>query len=310
MRPEDREKYANNAATSEGAVNSLVDVVRDVSGDDTVGESKDLTPEERRAEVEALEADNAERRDKIKNWSAGGGDSGSSSGGGSSSSDSGDSGSDDDPFEDWEDDEGDDEGGNSCGDVTPNGDFVYPTDKSSTTVTSGFGARWGTNHNALDIAGPSGTPLYAYYDGKVVAAADQGVQGFGGWVVLDHEIDGKKIQTVYGHSDPGGVHVSVGDEVKAGKHISDMGNSGQSTGPHLHFEVIEGDRAAGGTPVDPQPWVDRAEAGDGASSVDDCDSGGGSEGDTEDEPEDTEGEEDSLYDSAPAAIVNRSLPFS
>lgn len=161
-------------------------------------------------------------------------------------------------------------GGSTCSDVTANGEFVYPSDKEGTTETSPFGPRWGTNHNGFDIAGPLDTPLYAFADGKVVAAADTGVDGFGGWVVLEHQIDGRKIQTVYGHMDPGDVFVKTGEEVKAGKVIAGMGNSGQSTGAHLHFEVIEGDRAAGGTPVDPAPWVARAEAGSGASSTEGC----------------------------------------
>lgn len=161
-------------------------------------------------------------------------------------------------------------GGSTCSDVTPNGEFVYPSDKNSTTETSGFGSRWGTNHNGLDIAGPLDTPLYAFADGVVVAAADAGVNGFGGWVILEHQIDGRKIQTVYGHMDPGDVFVTVGEQVSAGKVIAGMGNSGFSTGSHLHFEVIEGDRSAGGTPVDPAPWVARAEAGTGASSTEGC----------------------------------------
>lgn len=147
--------------------------------------------------------------------------------------------------------------------------FGFPTDESATTMTSPFGPRWGTNHNGVDYAGPLGTPLYAFYDGEVVAAADSGVPGFGGWVVLDHEIDGKQIQTVYGHSDPGGVHVSVGDKVKAGDHIADLGNSGRSTGPHLHFEVIEGDRDSGGQAVNPDTWIERAKG----STPADCNTG-------------------------------------
>ncbi|AGG68092.1 peptidoglycan DD-metalloendopeptidase family protein [Corynebacterium callunae] len=152
-------------------------------------------------------------------------------------------------------------GSSSGGSVVVNGDFAYPSDKDATTVTSGFGARWGENHNGVDLAGPAGTPIYAFADGRVIAAADSGVQGFGGWVVLEHNIDGKQIQTVYGHEEPGGVHVKVGDNVTKGQHIADIGNAGQSTGAHLHFEVIEGDRAAGGKAVDPQPWIDQAEKG-------------------------------------------------
>lgn len=146
----------------------------------------------------------------------------------------------------------------------PNGDnagtsseFAWPTDKEATQLTSPFGPRWGTFHNGVDLAGLRGTPIYAFADGRVIAAQDSGVQGFGGWVVLDHTIDGQQIQTVYGHSEPGQVHVKVGDKVSKGDHIADIGSAGQSTGPHLHFEVVEGDRAHGGKQVDPQPWLDR-----------------------------------------------------
>lgn len=144
------------------------------------------------------------------------------------------------------------------GDAVVNGDFAYPTDKGKTHVSSPFGPRDGGMHHGLDLAGPRGTPIYAFADGDVVAAADSGVDGFGGWVVVDHKIDGKQIQTVYGHEEPGQVHVKVGDRVKKGQHIADIGNAGESSGAHLHFEVVEGDRAAGGKRVDPQPWLDKA----------------------------------------------------
>lgn len=152
---------------------------------------------------------------------------------------------------------------------TVSGDYAYPTDKAATTVTSPFGYRdfgGGEFHNGIDLAGPAGTPLYAFADGRVVAAADSGVQGFGGWVVLDHTIEGRQIQTVYGHIEPGHVYVQVGQRISKGDHIADIGNAGRSTGPHVHFEVVEGDRAAGGQQVDPQPWLDKADQGGSAAS--------------------------------------------
>lgn len=179
--------------------------------------------------------------------------------------------------------EGPGDGGGA--DAVVNGDFAYPTDKSKTNVSSPFGPRVDpinggqSFHNGIDLAGPKGTPIYAFADGDVVAAADSGVQGFGGWVVLNHKIDGKQIQTVYGHSEPGQVHVKVGDKVKKGQHIADMGTGGESTGDHLHFEVIEGDRAAGGKHVDPQPWLDKAgktTPGKGGSTSSGGTTGGGS----------------------------------
>lgn len=149
----------------------------------------------------------------------------------------------------------------SGGDVVVDGDFAYPADKNAVHMSSPFGPRDGGMHYGLDLAGPRGTPIYAFADGDVVAAADSGVSGFGGWVVLNHTIDGQQIQTVYGHEEPGQVHVKVGDKVKKGQHIADIGSAGESSGPHLHFEVVKGDRAAGGEKVDPQPWLDKAAAG-------------------------------------------------
>lgn len=161
-----------------------------------------------------------------------------------------------------------DGGGSSSGDVVVDGDFAYPSDKEATQETSPYGPREGGMHFGLDIAGPRGTPIYAFADGRVIQAQDSGVQGFGGWVVVEHNIDGKKIQTVYGHEEPGQVKVKTGDKVTKGQHIADMGSAGQSSGPHLHFEVVEGDRAAGGERVDPKPWLEKAEDGKKSESSD------------------------------------------
>ncbi|MEJ4098702.1 peptidoglycan DD-metalloendopeptidase family protein [Corynebacterium bovis] len=135
------------------------------------------------------------------------------------------------------------------------GDFAYPAEKDQTTVTSGFGPREGGFHKGVDLAGPVGTKIFAFADGVVSAAADQGVSGFGGWVVIDHTIAGEPRSTVYGHMFPGGVHVKVGDRVRRGQHIADVGGAGQSSGPHLHFEITKGLRLAGGQQEDPAPWL-------------------------------------------------------
>lgn len=113
-----------------------------------------------------------------------------------------------------------DEGGSGSGDVVVDGDFAYPSDKEATQETSPYGPREGGMHFGQDIAGPRGTPIYAFADGRVIQAQDSGVQGFGGWVVVEHDIDGKKIQTVYGHEEPGQVKVKTGDKVTKGQHLS------------------------------------------------------------------------------------------
>lgn len=110
--------------------------------------------------------------------------------------------------------------------------------------TSGFGSRWGALHAGVDIAGPIGTPILAVADGQVIDAGP--ASGFGLWVRLKHA-DGTI--TVYGHVDQ--TLVSVGQHVMAGDQIATMGNRGESTGPHLHFEV----HLAGDSKIDPLPWL-------------------------------------------------------
>ncbi|RRO98676.1 peptidase M23 [Corynebacterium bovis] len=144
------------------------------------------------------------------------------------------------------------------------GDFAYPAEKDKVTPSSGFGSREGGFHKGLDLAGPVGTKIFAFADGVVSAAADQGVSGFGGWVVIDHTIGGEPRSTVYGHMFPGGVHVHVGDRVRRGQHIADIGSAGQSSGPHLHFEITRGLRLADGQQEDPAPWLEKI---DGAAST-------------------------------------------
>ncbi|MCX5043383.1 M23 family metallopeptidase [Aldersonia sp. NBC_00410] len=109
--------------------------------------------------------------------------------------------------------------------------------------TSGFGARWGTMHQGIDIAAPIGSPIYAAASGVVIDAGP--ASGFGLWVRIRHD-DGTI--TVYGHMYD--FFVSVGERVPAGMQIARVGNRGDSTGPHLHFEVI-----INGQHVDPARWL-------------------------------------------------------
>lgn len=110
--------------------------------------------------------------------------------------------------------------------------------------TSGFGGRWGAVHYGVDIANAIGTPIYAVTDGVVEDAGP--ASGFGLWVVLRHP-DGS--HSVYGHVNR--MFVKVGDKVTAGEQIAEIGNRGESTGPHLHFEIWLPD----GTKINPQPWL-------------------------------------------------------
>ncbi|MFL6143931.1 MAG: M23 family metallopeptidase [Labedaea sp.] len=121
------------------------------------------------------------------------------------------------------------------------GRFVKPADG---TFTSGFGQRWGTTHLGVDIANRIGTPIRAVTDGVVVEAGP--ASGFGLWVRIQHA-DGTV--SVYGHVDSFSVH--EGQTVKAGEQIARMGNRGNSTGPHLHFEIWD----ATGKKLNPAPWL-------------------------------------------------------
>lgn len=114
------------------------------------------------------------------------------------------------------------------------------------TFTSGFGMRWGSQHKGIDIAGPIGTPIYAVMDGTVINSGP--ASGFGNWVRIQHA--GGTI-SVYGHMQANMIFVRVGDQVTAGQHIAGIGNEGQSTGPHLHFEIYPN----GGSAVDPRQWL-------------------------------------------------------
>jgi murein DD-endopeptidase MepM/ murein hydrolase activator NlpD len=114
----------------------------------------------------------------------------------------------------------------------------------SGTLSSGYGARWGTHHGGIDIAAPIGTPIQSAADGEVISAGP--ASGFGQWVRVRHD-DGTV--AVYGHVDTYSVH--VGQRVAAGQQIATVGNRGQSTGPHLHFEVWD----AAGNRMNPNAWL-------------------------------------------------------
>jgi murein DD-endopeptidase MepM/ murein hydrolase activator NlpD len=113
-------------------------------------------------------------------------------------------------------------------------------------LTSVFGARWGTLHAGIDLAAPMQTPEYAAMDGIVLEAGP--ASGFGLAVYIQHA---NGDVTVYGHMDS--ILVKAGQVVRAGDTIALLGNRGQSTGPHLHFEVHVG--GINGQKIDPLPWL-------------------------------------------------------
>ena len=113
--------------------------------------------------------------------------------------------------------------------------FGFPV-KGTYRSTSGFGPRWGRMHEGHDWAGPVGTPIHATADGVVVQASRAG--GYGNLIKIKHDFG---FETRYAHLSR--IRVSVGQRVSRGERIGDMGNTGRSTGPHLHYEVRMGGKA-------------------------------------------------------------------
>jgi murein DD-endopeptidase MepM/ murein hydrolase activator NlpD len=108
--------------------------------------------------------------------------------------------------------------------------------KSAFRFTSSYGARWGRSHEGIDMAGPVGTPIFATGDGVVIYAGWQ--RGYGNLIKIQHELG---TETRFGHLSK--IRVKVGQKVSRGSQIGDMGNTGRSTGSHLHYEVRVNGRA-------------------------------------------------------------------
>jgi murein DD-endopeptidase MepM/ murein hydrolase activator NlpD len=106
--------------------------------------------------------------------------------------------------------------------------YIWP---AHGVFTSGYGWRWGRMHRGIDIAGPTGTPIYAAAVGVVITAGwNSG--GYGNLVEIEHP-DGSV--TLYAHNHR--IMVQKGQQVEQGQQIAEMGSTGFSTGPHLHFEI-------------------------------------------------------------------------
>ena len=133
------------------------------------------------------------------------------------------------------------------------GVMIWPT-LSSGYITSPFGTRVHPiqgivkAHHGIDISGSIGTPGYAAADGVVIYAS--WMSGYGNTIMINHGTDanGNKLVTLYGHSSK--LLKKVGDVVKQGDQILEIGSTGNSTGPHLHFEIREN-----GIPTDPKKYL-------------------------------------------------------
>lgn len=132
------------------------------------------------------------------------------------------------------------------GSASASGSFMWPLPYTH-NITSGYGARWGSMHTGIDISAGS---VY----GKAVVASDGGTvewagwdsSGYGNYVIINH---GNGYKTLYGHCSA--VYVSRGQSVSKGATIAAVGSTGDSTGPHLHFEV----RTSGGSRLNPLGFV-------------------------------------------------------
>lgn len=145
------------------------------------------------------------------------------------------------------------------------GQFAWSTPVADTHRSSQYGQRWGRLHAGIDFAGPVGTPLRSVCSGVVSFAGVAG--GYGNKVDVTCW-DGTVVR--YGHMH--GITTEAGARVEPGARVGKLGNTGHSTGPHLHLEV----RPGGGDPIDPAPWlaargitpVDAAPSADEAPSDD------------------------------------------
>ena len=119
---------------------------------------------------------------------------------------------------------------------------IWPT---KGVITSGYGPRWGRMHRGIDIAAPVGTPIVSSAPGEVITVGWD-ARGYGKFLKIRHP-DGSV--TLYGHNSR---HlVRRGQKVEQGQKIAEMGNTGRSTGPHLHYEI----RPKGRGPQDPMAFL-------------------------------------------------------
>lgn len=145
--------------------------------------------------------------------------------------------------------------GNANFDYTNNpfGSIQWPF-PGTVPISSGFGSRnvcsyCSSYHLGVDFTPGSGVPIQSIADG-VVSQVNISGGGLGNNVMIDHVINGQRVQSVYAHMQWGSIQVAVGQQVSVGTTIGAVGSTGNSTGAHLHLEVH-----LDGTPVDPYAWL-------------------------------------------------------
>ena len=135
------------------------------------------------------------------------------------------------------------------------GGLKWPVDAG--IFSSEFGDRWGKKHKGIDIAADVGEPVHAIADGDVIYAGD-GLRGYGNVIILRHD---RQMSSLYAHNSE--LKVKQGDHVTQGTLVSLLGSTGHSTGPHVHFEIREGDVAVNPRTVLPKPGFGQVAQDDG-----------------------------------------------
>lgn len=137
-------------------------------------------------------------------------------------------------------------------------EVVNPMVEGTYTVSSPFGYRIHPTlgylklHAGSDYAAAVGTPIYSIAEGTVVEA---GISDDTGTVTIEHQIGGQTWYSRYLHMYEDGIYVKVGDKVSAGQLIAGVGNTGRSTGAHLHFEMRTANDYNDSSAVDPRTWL-------------------------------------------------------
>lgn len=123
---------------------------------------------------------------------------------------------------------------------------------AATPLSSRFGYRscdgCSSDHLGIDLNPGAGYPIEAIADGVVVVAEEDAALGV--HVIVEHVVDGTTFRSLYAHMQYGSLVLAVGDSVTIGQHVGLVGSTGQSTGPHLHFGILEN-----GVEIDPLAWL-------------------------------------------------------
>ena len=169
------------------------------------------------AEIKQKQAEMQRKLEEYKKQQANSSSSGGSSGGSSSSGSSSSGGT------------------STGGGPVSNSGFIYPVPSAYSRITTRLYYSSGQYHGAVDFgsAGINGQPVYAVADG-IVYTAKALTTSYGNYVIILHD---NGLYTLYAHGQAGSIRVSEGQRVKQGQQIMNVGSTGNSTGPHLHFEV-------------------------------------------------------------------------